>query len=224
MKVRHPSRACGRGRTSASTPKRFPISPRRSWLRLRRSRNATVCPSRADPSPRRPARLIKRCRNLDSTCSTHTRGPLRERAEPTGRVNRRAQRPGFDVAMLLSGKSAIVTGDGRGIGRGITDKLLEAGARVLVAQRQDLPNDSSRLGSSLSCGSARAAVARWSFSPPTRLPSSLDRCLSSTADARKATSTLLQSLGHRQSADVRAKVLSRCLRLVRWTSRNVLPP
>jgi NAD(P)-dependent dehydrogenase (short-subunit alcohol dehydrogenase family) len=42
---------------------------------------------------------------------------------------------------VLSGKNAIVTGGGRGIGRGITEKLLEAGADVLVAQRQDLPSE-----------------------------------------------------------------------------------
>ena len=43
--------------------------------------------------------------------------------------------------MLLNDKVAVVTGGGRGIGRGITDKLLEAGARVLVAQRQPLDED-----------------------------------------------------------------------------------
>jgi NAD(P)-dependent dehydrogenase (short-subunit alcohol dehydrogenase family) len=40
--------------------------------------------------------------------------------------------------MNLQDKLAIVTGGGRGIGRGITDRLLAAGARVLIAQRQPL--------------------------------------------------------------------------------------
>lgn len=43
--------------------------------------------------------------------------------------------------MDLNNKVAVVTGGGRGIGRGITDKLLSAGAKVMVAQRQPLSAD-----------------------------------------------------------------------------------
>ncbi len=37
---------------------------------------------------------------------------------------------------VLSNKVAVITGGNRGIGRGITEKLLAAGAQVLLAQRQ----------------------------------------------------------------------------------------
>ncbi|MCT7656015.1 SDR family oxidoreductase [Oceanimonas sp. NS1] len=43
--------------------------------------------------------------------------------------------------MTLDNKVAVVTGGGRGIGRGITNKLLAAGARVLIAQRQPLDDE-----------------------------------------------------------------------------------
>jgi NAD(P)-dependent dehydrogenase (short-subunit alcohol dehydrogenase family) len=40
----------------------------------------------------------------------------------------------------LTGKIAIVTGGGQGIGRGITDRFVEEGAEVIVAQRSE-PDD-----------------------------------------------------------------------------------
>ncbi|MFD1383883.1 SDR family NAD(P)-dependent oxidoreductase [Rhodanobacter aciditrophus] len=40
--------------------------------------------------------------------------------------------------MTLKGKFALITGGGRGIGLGVTLALLEAGATVLIAQRQPL--------------------------------------------------------------------------------------
>lgn len=41
----------------------------------------------------------------------------------------------------LSGRTAVVTGGGRGLGRGITEGLLAAGAEVVVLQRSALPAD-----------------------------------------------------------------------------------
>ncbi len=43
--------------------------------------------------------------------------------------------------MKLDNKVAVVTGGGRGVGKGISEKLLEYGARLLIAQRQPLEGD-----------------------------------------------------------------------------------
>ncbi len=48
----------------------------------------------------------------------------------------------MDNPIDLSGKAAIVTGGGKGVGRGITQRLLEAGARVVICGRsapEELP-------------------------------------------------------------------------------------
>jgi len=42
---------------------------------------------------------------------------------------------------MLNDKNAVVTGGGKGIGRGITEQLLEVGASVLIAQRQALDTE-----------------------------------------------------------------------------------
>ena len=45
------------------------------------------------------------------------------------------------AAFSLAGRTAVVTGGGRGLGAGITTAFLEAGADVVVLARRDLPQD-----------------------------------------------------------------------------------
>ena len=57
----------------------------------------------------------------------------------------------IDSPFDLTGKTAIVTGGGRGLGRGITEALLRAGADVVVFGRNPLPDSLVLLADLLGC-------------------------------------------------------------------------
>ncbi len=65
--------------------------------------------------------------------------------------------------MQLAGKIALVTGGGRGIGRGIVDRFLEEGAQVAVVQRQSLDG---ALATSPDVGYVQADLSVPSTIPP----------------------------------------------------------
>ena len=52
-------------------------------------------------------------------------------------LNSKRARLNMENPLDLNGKVAIVTGGGKGVGKGITERLLEAGARVLICGRSE---------------------------------------------------------------------------------------
>ncbi|HKU12384.1 MAG TPA: glucose 1-dehydrogenase [Sinomonas sp.] len=72
--------------------------------------------------------------------------------------------------MELSGKIAIITGGGRGIGRGIADRFLQEGASVAVVQRSDLDPELR--------GHPRAFGVRADLSDASAFPSVVERVAS----------------------------------------------
>ena len=61
--------------------------------------------------------------------------------------------------MNLQGKTALVTGAARGIGRGCALALAQAGADVAINDRADSPEAEATLAELSALGSAMAAVA-----------------------------------------------------------------
>ena len=60
----------------------------------------------------------------------------------------------MDNALNFSGKAIIVTGGGKGVGRGITECFLGAGANVVICGRsapQDLPSSAGRTAKFIAC-------------------------------------------------------------------------
>jgi NAD(P)-dependent dehydrogenase (short-subunit alcohol dehydrogenase family) len=67
----------------------------------------------------------------------------------------------------LEGQVAVVTGAGRGIGRGIAEELLVAGARVVISQRSEseLRQVAKELGEIGEVSAFACTLAHHSFSP-----------------------------------------------------------
>ncbi len=63
--------------------------------------------------------------------------------------------------MSLAGKVAVITGGGQGIGLGISQAMLAAGAQILVAQRNPLPDELSD-ASWIEADLTQPDIADWS--------------------------------------------------------------
>ncbi|WP_433868645.1 SDR family NAD(P)-dependent oxidoreductase [Saccharopolyspora sp. CA-218241] len=91
------------------------------------------------------------------------------------------------TAFDLTGRTAVVTGGGRGLGRGLTTGLLRAGADVVVLQRSpldpDLVDSAAGLGRELECVPADLAD-----------PASTDAAVAEVLD-RRAVDVLVNNAG-----------------------------
>lgn len=90
----------------------------------------------------------------------------------------------------LSGKVAIVTGGGRGIGRGITTRLLEAGAEVVICGRTEpaaLPSTQNRVASFVEAD--------------VREPEAIDRVIAATTRRHGRLDVLVNNAGGSPPAD-----------------------
>ena len=74
----------------------------------------------------------------------------------------------------LTGRTAMITGGGRGLGRGMTEGLLSAGADVITVQRGDVPDDLQEYAAGL--GRTLSAVTA-DLGDHVRLPGRVDEVL-----------------------------------------------
>jgi NAD(P)-dependent dehydrogenase (short-subunit alcohol dehydrogenase family) len=97
------------------------------------------------------------------------------------------------AATSLSGRHALVTGGGRGIGRAVAAALTRAGAVVTVAGR-----DAAHVTDAVACGDAEAyAVCDVTDA------AALTSCIRAAADARGAVDVLVASAGGAETARFR---------------------
>ena len=92
--------------------------------------------------------------------------------------------PALDTALDFTGKVVLVTGGGRGVGRGISERFLEAGAEVVVCGRSE--------PESLPTGAARTAHFETA---DVREPEQVERLLAAVCDRLGPLDVLVNNAG-----------------------------